>query len=139
MHDSPFQYIRQYLRADPEAGNISVCRLSSPIAVRIKPETFALSTDSLYLLLKSFYPKKQLLLSRLLSKQMLKFFTNFPKFPKISENKKTAVNTTVFHVFIYFSAQDKTRTCTAFRPLPPQSSVYTNFTTWANPLRFRLF
>ena len=30
-----------------------------------------------------------------------------------------------------FSAQDKTRTCTAFRPLPPQSSVYTNFTTWA--------
>ena len=113
-------------------------RLSSPIAVRIKPETFALSTDSLYLLLKSFYPKKQLLLSRLLSKQMLKFFTNFPKFPKISENKKTAVNTTVFHVFIYFSAQDKTRTCTAFRPLPPQSSVYTNFTTWANPLRFQI-
>ena len=138
MHDSPFQYIRQYLRADPEAGNISV-RSAFFIAVRIKPETFALSTDSLYLLLKSFYPKKQLLLSRLLSKQMLKFFTNFPKFPKISENKKTAVNTTVFHVFIYFSAQDKTRTCTAFRPLPPQSSVYTNFTTWANPLRFRLF
>ena len=29
------------------------------------------------------------------------------------------------------SAQDKTRTCTAERPLPPQSSVYTNFTTWA--------
>ena len=28
-------------------------------------------------------------------------------------------------------AQDKTRTCTAERPLPPQSSVYTNFTTWA--------
>ena len=139
MHDSPFQYIRQYLRADPEAGNISVRSAFFPIAVRIKPETFALSTDSLYLLLKSFYPKKQLLLSRLLSKQMLKFFTNFPKFPKISENKKTAVNTTVFHVFIYFSAQDKTRTCTAFRPLPPQSSVYTNFTTWANPLRFRLF
>ena len=28
-------------------------------------------------------------------------------------------------------AQDKTRTCTAERPLPPQSSVYTNFTTAA--------
>ena len=41
--------------------------------------------------------------------------------------------------FSFSCAQDKTRTCTAFRPLPPQSSVYTNFTTWANPLRFRLF
>ncbi len=29
-------------------------------------------------------------------------------------------------------AQDKTRTCTALRPLPPQSSVSTNFTTWAH-------
>ena len=30
-----------------------------------------------------------------------------------------------------FSAQDETRTHTALRPLPPQSSVYTNFTTCA--------
>ncbi len=30
-----------------------------------------------------------------------------------------------------FGAQDWTRTSTAFRPLPPQSSVSTNFTTWA--------
>jgi hypothetical protein len=28
-------------------------------------------------------------------------------------------------------AQDKTRTCTSLRSLPPQSSVSTNFTTWA--------
>ena len=33
-----------------------------------------------------------------------------------------------------FGAQDKTRTCTSLRSLPPQSSVSTNFTTWA--LRF---
>ena len=30
-----------------------------------------------------------------------------------------------------FSAQDETRTHTILRPLPPQSSVYTNFTTCA--------
>ncbi len=42
---------------------------------------------------------------------------------KIQKNKKGEKNR--------ISAQDKTRTCTAFRPLPPQSSVYTNFTTWA--------
>ena len=36
-------------------------------------------------------------------------------------------------------AQDKTRTCPAERPLPPQSSVYTNLTIWSNPLRFRSF
>ena len=29
------------------------------------------------------------------------------------------------------SAQDETRTHTILRPLPPQSSVYTNFTTCA--------
>ena len=29
-------------------------------------------------------------------------------------------------------AQDETRTHTALRPLPPQSSVYTNFTTCAS-------
>ena len=31
------------------------------------------------------------------------------------------------------SAQDETRTHTILRPLPPQSSVYTNFTTCACP------
>ena len=31
-------------------------------------------------------------------------------------------------------AQDETRTHTTFRPLPPQSSVYTNFTTCAKAL-----
>ena len=30
-----------------------------------------------------------------------------------------------------FGAQDETRTHTVLRPLPPQSSVYTNFTTCA--------
>ena len=31
----------------------------------------------------------------------------------------------------HFCAQDETRTHTVLRPLPPQSSVYTNFTTCA--------
>ncbi len=31
-----------------------------------------------------------------------------------------------------FCAQDETRTHTILRPLPPQSSVYTNFTTCAS-------
>ena len=31
-----------------------------------------------------------------------------------------------------FGAQDETRTHTVLRPLPPQSSVYTNFTTCAS-------
>ena len=34
--------------------------------------------------------------------------------------------------FLFFiGAQDETRTHTVLRPLPPQSSVYTNFTTCA--------
>ena len=33
----------------------------------------------------------------------------------------------------FFRAQDETRTHTILRPLPPQSSVYTNFTTCACP------
>ena len=33
--------------------------------------------------------------------------------------------------FDAFCAQDETRTHTTQRPLPPQSSVYTNFTTCA--------
>ena len=32
---------------------------------------------------------------------------------------------------LFFCAQDETRTHTILRPLPPQSSVYTNFTTCA--------
>ena len=35
-----------------------------------------------------------------------------------------------------FCAQDETRTHTALRPLPPQSSVYTNFTTCAGTIKF---
>ena len=31
----------------------------------------------------------------------------------------------------FFGAQDKSRTCTGVLPLPPQSSVSTNSTTWA--------
>ena len=34
-----------------------------------------------------------------------------------------------------FCAQDETRTHTALRPLPPQSSVYTNFTTCAGTIK----
>ena len=37
---------------------------------------------------------------------------------------------------VYFCAQDKTWTCTALRRLPPQSSVSTNSTTWANGVAF---
>ncbi len=33
---------------------------------------------------------------------------------------------------VFFCAQDETRTHTILRPLPPQSSVYTNFTTCAS-------
>ncbi len=33
---------------------------------------------------------------------------------------------------LFFCAQDETRTHTILRPLPPQSSVYTNFTTCAS-------
>ena len=36
-----------------------------------------------------------------------------------------------------FRAQDETRTHTALRPLPPQSSVYTNFTTCAGTIKKR--
>ena len=36
----------------------------------------------------------------------------------------------------HFCAQDETRTHTILRPLPPQSSVYTNFTTCARVLFF---
>ena len=32
---------------------------------------------------------------------------------------------------LFFGAQDWTRTSTGILPLPPQSSVSTNFTTWA--------
>ena len=37
---------------------------------------------------------------------------------------------------LLFCAQDKTWTCTALRRLPPQSSVSTNSTTWANGVAF---
>lgn len=45
--------------------------------------------------------------------------------------QKTADDSTVSNILKISGAQNKTRTCTAVRPLPPQSSVYTNFTTWA--------
>ena len=44
------------------------------------------------------------------------------------EIKKTDGSKTV----CFFCAQDETRTHTILRPLPPQSSVYTNFTTCAS-------
>ena len=40
-------------------------------------------------------------------------------------NKKTVLTNG------FFCAQDKSRTCTGVLPLPPQSSVSTNSTTWA--------
>ena len=36
-----------------------------------------------------------------------------------------------------FCAQNRTRTCTALRPLVPETSVSTNFTIWANGYIFR--
>ena len=38
---------------------------------------------------------------------------------------------TYANLYVIFCAQDETRTHTILRPLPPQSSVYTNFTTCA--------
>ena len=38
-----------------------------------------------------------------------------------------------------YCAQDETRTHTRLPPLPPQSSVYTNFTTWASFRGLNLF
>src|SRR5690606_10225734 len=35
--------------------------------------------------------------------------------------------------FVQIGAQEKTRTSTAVRPLAPEASVSTNFTTWAGP------
>jgi hypothetical protein len=40
-----------------------------------------------------------------------------------------------FSLFIKKSAQDWIRTSTALRPLPPQSSMSTNFITWAEEER----
>ena len=52
--------------------------------------------------------------------------------PEMILNEKSSEIRSFLHVLNFlFCAQDKTRTCTAERPLPPQSSVYTNFTTWA--------
>ena len=45
--------------------------------------------------------------------------------------QKTAESSAVSNILKISGSQNKTRTCTAVRPLPPQSSVYTNFTTWA--------
>ena len=42
---------------------------------------------------------------------------------------------TVYHHQAFFCAQNKTRTCTAVRPLVPETSVSTDSTTWALYLR----
>ena len=43
------------------------------------------------------------------------------------------------YLIAFFScAQDETRTHTALRPLPPQSSVYTNFTTCAGTIKKKM-
>gem|GEM_PF-1766687 len=38
---------------------------------------------------------------------------------------------------IFICTQDRIRTCTPFRALPPQSSMSTNFTTWADGIYYK--
>ena len=51
---------------------------------------------------------------------------------KLINKKRNNLNFKLLRLIIFvLSAQNKTRTCTSLRSLVPETSVSTNFTTWA--------